>query len=301
LITSSTPDGYYNVGANINVTVNFSEEVTLAGGALDITLDTGDVVSVAAFGPATSASTTHTVGAGDNSCDLDATGIALNGGTLRDKAGNDAVVALPATTIADGSDITVDTTAPTINTISITAGDNRLDANCEKTVNYSVTITDNCCINLDASPITVIPSATNAIVSGLTMILTPNTGKVTSVEVSGTFVVSVTDACSSVPSVQVDVIDCTGNTATRIDAGPTLSDAISPTFLNFTVTPTDGLIDDDCEEIVNFSVDVHDNCCIDLDDPTAIVVIELATYASTSGLTWSADKKSGLQTDFTIT
>jgi hypothetical protein len=299
-ITSTTPDGYYASGS-INVTVSFSELVTLTGGTLDVTLDTpDDVVGLAAFGPSTSSFTTYTVGAGDNSCDLDAIDVVLNGGTLQDNVGNDAVVGLPGTTIAAGSDITVDTTDPVIGTISITAGDNWLDVNCEKMVNYSVTITDNCCIDLDASPITVTPSATNATVSDLTMTLTPNTGKVTSVNVSGTFIVSVTDACSSIPSVQIDVADCTGNTATRTGAGPTLSDVISPTFLNFTVTPTDGLVDDDCEEIVNFSVNVHDNCCIDLDDPMAIVVIESATNATTSELTWNANE-TGLQTNFTIT
>jgi len=117
-ITSSTSDGCYNVGANINVTVNFSEEVTLTGGTLDVTLDAPDVVGITAFGPATSASTTYSVGAGDNSCDLDATNVVLDGGTLRDNAGNDAVIALPATTIADGSNIVVDTTDPVINPIA---------------------------------------------------------------------------------------------------------------------------------------------------------------------------------------
>jgi len=118
LITSSTSNGCYNVGANINVTVSFSEEVTLTGGTLDVTLDAPDVVGITAFGPATSASTTYTVDAGDNSCDLDATGITLNGGTLQDRAGNDADMMFPTTTITDGSDIVVDTTAPVINPIA---------------------------------------------------------------------------------------------------------------------------------------------------------------------------------------
>jgi len=114
-ITSTTADGCYTVGATINVAVSFSEQVTLAGvgASLDVTLDTpADIVSIGAFGPATSASTTYTVGAGDNSCDLDSTAIVLSAGTLRDNAGNDAIVALPATTIADGSGIVVDTTLP---------------------------------------------------------------------------------------------------------------------------------------------------------------------------------------------
>jgi hypothetical protein len=112
---TSTDNGSYKANDTINVTVNFSENVTLAGGgSLDVTLDTGDVVSITTINDAVSATGTYTIGAGDNSADLDSTGIVLNGGTLRDVAGNDATVALPDTTIADGSAIVVDTTAPTV-------------------------------------------------------------------------------------------------------------------------------------------------------------------------------------------
>ena len=111
-ITSTTADGAYKVGDTINVTVTFSENVTLSGGTLDVTLDTGDVVSIAAFSAADTASGSYTVSVGDTSADLDSTGIALGRGILRDAAGNHAAGTLPATTIADSSDIVIDTTAP---------------------------------------------------------------------------------------------------------------------------------------------------------------------------------------------
>src|SRR6185436_9934451 len=63
-VTSSTANGSYGAGASINVTVNCSEAVTLAGGNLQVTLDTGAVVSIAPFGPAASASGTTVVAAG---------------------------------------------------------------------------------------------------------------------------------------------------------------------------------------------------------------------------------------------
>lgn len=110
-ITSTTADDTYGVNATINVTVTFSENVTLTGGTLDVTLDTTDVVNIAAFSNSTTAMGTYTVGAGDTSSDLDSTAIALSGGTLHDAAGNDATVSLPATTIADGSAIVVETNA----------------------------------------------------------------------------------------------------------------------------------------------------------------------------------------------
>jgi len=40
-VTSSTPDGTYKEGVNISIIVNFSEPVTLAGGNLEVTLETG--------------------------------------------------------------------------------------------------------------------------------------------------------------------------------------------------------------------------------------------------------------------
>src|SRR5262245_65187288 len=72
--------------------------VTLTGGNLQLTLDTGDVISIAPFGPATTASGTYTVGAGDTSSDLTVTSnpLTLSGGTLRDAALNNCVLTIPA-------------------------------------------------------------------------------------------------------------------------------------------------------------------------------------------------------------
>src|SRR5207249_2241663 len=89
-VTSTTADGTYGAGSAINVTVGFSEAVTLASGNLIVTLDTGATVSISAFGPATSASGTYTVGAGQSSSDLNANSplTLAAGATLRDAAGN---------------------------------------------------------------------------------------------------------------------------------------------------------------------------------------------------------------------
>lgn len=142
-ITSTTTDGSYNAGDTINVTVTFSESVTLSGGTLGVTLDTTDVVSILAFSNSATASGTYTVGAGDTSGDLDSTAIALDGGTLRDGAGNDATISLPATTIADGSDIVIDTGAPTIQSITSTTGDGAYNAGdaIDVTVTFSEDVT----------------------------------------------------------------------------------------------------------------------------------------------------------------
>src|SRR5204863_8970050 len=107
-------------GASINVTVNFSEPVTLAGGNLQVTLDTGAVVSIPPFGPAASASGTYVVAAGQNSADLNAARpLALSAGTLRDAAGNDCTLATPpGQNLADLKAIVIDTTAPAVTSVT---------------------------------------------------------------------------------------------------------------------------------------------------------------------------------------
>jgi hypothetical protein len=64
-VTSTTPNGVYGVGATINVTVNFGESVTLSGGSLQVTLNTGVTINIAPFS-GVSASGVYVVGAGQN-------------------------------------------------------------------------------------------------------------------------------------------------------------------------------------------------------------------------------------------
>ena len=86
-ITSTTPNGTYNVGDPVNITVKFNTPVLLTG-TLNITLETGTtdrVVSVSAASyPSKTLTGTYTVGTGDESPDLDSTGITLVG-TLTNK------------------------------------------------------------------------------------------------------------------------------------------------------------------------------------------------------------------------
>jgi hypothetical protein len=120
-ITSITANGYYTQGSSINVRVTLSEPVTLVTGPLNVTLATGSgttiVAVTAAAYPANILNGTYTVASGHYSTDLDSTAIALAGGTLRDGALNDAVISLPGTTIASGSNIIVDAVVPTVGTV----------------------------------------------------------------------------------------------------------------------------------------------------------------------------------------
>jgi sporulation protein YlmC with PRC-barrel domain len=145
-VTSTTANGTYGTGASINVTVNFSEPVTLVGGNLQVLLDTGATVSIAPFGPATSASGTYTVAAGQNSADLTASSpLTLQAGaTLRDAAGNNATMAIPAgQNLGDLKDIVIDTGTPAVTSVTSTTanGTYGVGAAINITVNFSKPVT----------------------------------------------------------------------------------------------------------------------------------------------------------------
>ena len=122
--TSSTPR--YKAGDNISVTVAFSETVYVdnSTGNPRIQLETGATDQYAHFSAdnATDKLTfTYLVVSGDNSTDLDykATGsLDLNSGTIRDLAGNDAVLTLASpgasNSLGHNKALVIDTTAPTV-------------------------------------------------------------------------------------------------------------------------------------------------------------------------------------------
>ncbi|WP_115292403.1 Ig-like domain-containing protein [Ectopseudomonas mendocina] len=98
-VTSGTANGTYKTGDVISVQVNFGETVTVAG-TPQLTLETGStdrVVNYASGSGTNSLTFTYTVQAGDSAADLDyisTNALGLNGGTIRDAAGNDAILSL---------------------------------------------------------------------------------------------------------------------------------------------------------------------------------------------------------------
>ncbi len=115
-VTSSTANGYYNTGDVISgITVTFNEVVDVTG-TPQLTLETGTTDAVLNYTGGTGTTTltfsNYTVLAGDTTPDLDATGLALNGGTIKDVYKNPAVLTLSGTTLAANKNIVIDTTAP---------------------------------------------------------------------------------------------------------------------------------------------------------------------------------------------
>jgi len=99
-VTSTTANGTYTTGAVIAVTVTFSEVVNVTG-TPQLTLETGTTDRAVNYSSGSGSATltfNYTVQAGDTSTDLDyvtTTSLALNGGTIRDAALNNATLTLP--------------------------------------------------------------------------------------------------------------------------------------------------------------------------------------------------------------
>jgi hypothetical protein len=168
-VSSATPDGSYSVGASIGITVTFTEQVTLAGGNLQVLLDTGATVSIAPFGPALSAAGTYVVAAGHNSADLNAASpLTLQAGaTLRDAALNPAGLTIPANgNLAFLKDILIDTSAPAIVNVTSTTADGTygVGASIDVTVNFFEPVSlvgGNLRVTLNTGAIILIPPFTS--------------------------------------------------------------------------------------------------------------------------------------------
>jgi Ca2+-binding RTX toxin-like protein len=134
-VASSSSNGTYGVGSVLTITVQFSEAVVVntAGGTPTLLLETGSTDRAATYvsGSGSNALTfQYTVEVGDSSADLDVTSssaLALNGGTIQDAAGNNAVLTLSAPgaagSLGANADLVIDSAAPVITAGPIAVGD----------------------------------------------------------------------------------------------------------------------------------------------------------------------------------
>jgi hypothetical protein len=148
-VSSTSTNRAYTTNATIPVTITFSESVNVAGGSPQLTLETGATDRVAnCTGNGTNTLTcSYTVQAGDTSLDLDyvgTTSLALNGGTIRDATGNDAVLTLAspgaAGSLGASKNIVIDTTAPTV---TINQAGTQADPTNGSPINFTVTFSEN--------------------------------------------------------------------------------------------------------------------------------------------------------------
>ena len=112
-IDSTSANGTYATGQSINVRVNFSESVTLSGGNLVVTLDSGGSATITPF-TGTSAIGVYTIAVGQTSPDLNVTALSLTGGaTLVNSGGAAASLTLPASNLASNANLIVNPPPPT--------------------------------------------------------------------------------------------------------------------------------------------------------------------------------------------
>ena len=133
-VNSSTADGSYKAGATVSIQANFSEPVTVTGSP-QLALDSGGTASYTAGSGTSTLTFTYTVGSGENAADLDYTGtgsMTLNGGTIKDAATNNATLTLAAPgaagSLGNSKNIAIDTTAPTVASVSSSTADGSYNA-----------------------------------------------------------------------------------------------------------------------------------------------------------------------------
>jgi methionine-rich copper-binding protein CopC len=127
-VSSTNANGLYKAGDTISITVRFSENVFISG-TPRIALAAGSTARFADFSLLTgnTATFTYVVQPGDAAADLDytaTTALSLNGGSIKDAAGNHAVLALPAPgaagSLGANKNIAVDGIAPTVQSVAST-------------------------------------------------------------------------------------------------------------------------------------------------------------------------------------
>src|SRR6202042_3199502 len=161
-ISDSPPTGDLNVGDTVALTLAFSENVTVAGGAPTLTLNDGGTATYVS-GSGTSALTfSYTVAAGQNTPDLMATAVNLpTGVTIDDASGNAANLALSSVTQSSPQ---IDTTTPTITGISDSPPTG--DLNVGDTVALTLAFSENVTVAGGAPTLTLNDGGTATYVSG---------------------------------------------------------------------------------------------------------------------------------------
>ncbi|MFV3077980.1 beta strand repeat-containing protein, partial [Niveispirillum fermenti] len=114
-ISAVTPDGAYKAGDVITIQIRL-DEVVIVDGTPTLALNTGGTASYSGGSGSDTLTFTYIVQPGDNVEDLDIASAGALSGALRDLAGNQADLTLPAPgsggSLGDGADIVLDTTAP---------------------------------------------------------------------------------------------------------------------------------------------------------------------------------------------
>lgn len=181
-----------------------------------------------------------------------------------------------------------DTTPPAIKCdITNTTQPAEVDGNCEATIEFAATVTDNCCLELDGvqAQMDVTDNAT---------LSTPNISKKPGVHsktvlVDGSAVVSDLISCPANVAIAVDAQDCSKNAAKQCNDGVNVVDLLPPDLTcppDITLARGDMICNSDVEDWLN-SATATDNC-----DSNVVITHDAPEcgfpYSSTTEITWTA-------------
>ena len=121
-IAETPSSGDLNAGKTVTYTLTMNEAVTVntAGGSPTLTLNDGGTATYTGGSGTHALTFSYTVLAGQNTPDLMVSAVSLNGATMADGAGNTANLSLAG--LSQGSP-QIDTTPPTVSSVTGTAGD----------------------------------------------------------------------------------------------------------------------------------------------------------------------------------
>ena len=225
-VASTSLNGVYTIGNTIGISVTFSEAATVAG-TPQLTLETGTTDRVADYVSGSGTTTllfNYTVQAGDTNSDLDyisTSALSLNGGTIKDAVGNNAVLTLPtpgaANSLSANSNININTT-PVVST----SGTLSAFTTCSGTASSSQSFTVSGG-NLGANLVVTAPtgfevSTTSGSGYGSTVSLAPSSNSVANT----TIYVRLTSSASGSPSGNIAVTS-TGATTKNVAASGTVN------------------------------------------------------------------------------
>ena len=290
-------NGFYRAGQNLDLTVNFSENITVntGGGTPRVALTVGSSTVDAAYvsGSGTSALVfRHTVQA--NALDTD--GIAVgslsaNGGTLRDAAGNDATLTLNS--VSSTTSVNVDAVAPTSVALSSTAL-MQVNSGTQTTV-ATLSATDDSTVTYALASGNGSNDAQNSsfTIAGTNL-------KSNAVLNAGTYNirVSATDAAGNV-SYQSFSITVTSNTAPTITSGSagTVAENAAISTVVYTATATDV----DAGQTLSYSLTGTDAGSFDINASTGVVTLKAsANYEAKASYSFNVvatDNGTGSLTD----
>jgi large repetitive protein len=277
-VTSTSADGVYGTGTVIPITITFSEVVNVTG-TPQLTLETGTtdrVVNYTSGSGTNILAFTYTVQAGDTSADLDYVGtssLAVNGGTIKDAATNNANLTLPtpvgAGSLGANKNIIIDTSAPTV-TINQAIG--QADPTGTSPINFTVVFSE---------AVTDFNDLTDVSLSG------GASAAVTSITQSGpmdgtTYTVAITATSDGTVIASLDAGVATDGVSTNAASTSTdntvLYDTTEPTV---TINQADGQNDPTNGSLINFTV-VFTETVTDFNDLNDVNLTGTASATATS-------------------